>query len=123
MMTLLASSCTLTVVNVWHQGVDRHIISLQDGPPPGEGRVIGDLGEDGWIRVQWDNGSTNSYRMGKEDKYDLKLADPPTPVETDTDSDTNDEATRARKLFLHGISVYIWSTYYLCLLMSTFPIA
>jgi E3 ubiquitin-protein ligase HERC2 len=85
--------------------------------------VIGDLGEDGWIRVQWDNGSTNSYRMGKEDKYDLKLADPPTPVETDTDSDTNDEATRARKLFLHGISVYIWSTYYLCLLMSTFPIA
>nr|CAD7427832.1 unnamed protein product [Timema monikensis] len=40
----------------------------QDGLPPGEGRVIGDLGEDGWIRVQWDNGSTNSYRMGKEDK-------------------------------------------------------
>lgn len=70
----------------------------QDGPPPGEGRVIGDLGEDGWIRVQWDNGSTNSYRMGKEDKYDLKLAEPPTPAETDTDSDTNDEATKPRKL-------------------------
>jgi E3 ubiquitin-protein ligase HERC2 len=65
---------------------------------PGEGRVIGDLGEDGWIRVQWDNGSTNSYRMGKEDKYDLKLAEPPTPAETDTESDTNDEATKARKL-------------------------
>jgi hypothetical protein len=29
------------------------------------------------------------------------LADPPTPAETDTDSDTNDEATKARKLFLH----------------------
>ncbi|XP_023713900.1 E3 ubiquitin-protein ligase HERC2 [Cryptotermes secundus] len=67
----------------------------QDGPLPGEGRVIGDLGEDGWIRVQWDNGSTNSYRMGKEDKYDLKLADPPTPAEMDTESDTNDEATKA----------------------------
>jgi hypothetical protein len=24
----------------------------QDGPPPSEGRVIGELGEDGWIRVQ-----------------------------------------------------------------------
>ena len=48
----------------------------QDGPPPSEGKVIGELGEDGWIRVQWDNGSTNSYRMGKEGKYDLKLAEP-----------------------------------------------
>ena len=37
--------------------------------------MIGELGEDGWIRVQWDTGTTNSYRMGKEDKYDLKLAD------------------------------------------------
>ncbi|XP_033111225.1 E3 ubiquitin-protein ligase HERC2-like [Anneissia japonica] len=49
----------------------------QDGPPPSQGRVIGELGEDGWIRVQWDTGSTNSYRMGKEGKYDLKLAEPP----------------------------------------------
>ena len=24
--------------------------------------MIGELGEDGWIRVQWDSGSTNSYR-------------------------------------------------------------
>ena len=58
-----------------------HIITLQDGPPPSEGRVIGELGEDGWIRVQWDTGSTNSYRMGKEDKYDLKLAGPPPMME------------------------------------------
>ncbi|KAK5931176.1 hypothetical protein CgunFtcFv8_027346 [Champsocephalus gunnari] len=49
----------------------------QDGPAPGLGRVIGELGEDGWIRVQWDTSSTNSYRMGKEGKYDLKLAEPP----------------------------------------------
>ena len=34
----------------------------QDGPPPSLGNVIGELGEDGWIRVQWDTGSTNSYR-------------------------------------------------------------
>jgi hypothetical protein len=36
--------------------------------------------------------------MGKEDKYDLKLAEPPTPAETDTDSDTNDEAAKPCKL-------------------------
>ena len=60
----------------------------QDGPPPGEGTVIGELGEDGWIRVKWDNGTTNSYRMGKEGKYDLKLAEPPTPPESDSDNDS-----------------------------------
>ncbi|XP_034934449.1 E3 ubiquitin-protein ligase HERC2 [Chelonus insularis] len=60
----------------------------QDGTPPGEGKVIGELGEDGWIRVQWDNGTTNSYRMGKEGKYDLKLAEPPIPLENDSDDES-----------------------------------
>jgi hypothetical protein len=42
----------------------------------GQGRVIGELGDDGWIRVHWDtNSTTNSYRMGKEGKYDLRLAE------------------------------------------------
>jgi len=50
--------------------------------------VIGELGEDGWIRVQWDTGSTNSYRMGKEGKYDLKLAD--APVDSDTEDKEED---------------------------------
>ena len=59
----------------------------QDGP--GEGRVIGELGEDGWIRVQWDNASTNSYRMGKEGKYDLKLAETPNMSDSDADTDTD----------------------------------
>ncbi len=63
----------------------------QDGPPPSQGRIIGELGEDGWIRVQWDNGSTNSYRMGKEGKYDLKLAEPPRASESESDSDTEDD--------------------------------
>ena len=63
----------------------------QDGPSPSEGRVIGELGENGWIRVQWDNGSTNSYRMGKEGKYDLKLADPPPMTESETDSEVEME--------------------------------
>ncbi|XP_055695916.1 probable E3 ubiquitin-protein ligase HERC2 [Lutzomyia longipalpis] len=47
----------------------------QDGPMPGEGRIISELGEDGWVRVEWDTGATNSYRMGKEGQYDLRLAD------------------------------------------------
>ena len=34
----------------------------QDGGVLGVGRVIGELGEDGWVRVQWETGSTNSYR-------------------------------------------------------------
>ena len=61
----------------------------QDGAS--EGRVIGELGDDGWIRVQWDNGSTNSYRMGKEGKYDLKLAEPPQQSESDTETDSEEE--------------------------------
>ena len=28
----------------------------------------------GWIDVSWDAGSSNSYRMGAEGKYDLQLA-------------------------------------------------
>ena len=59
----------------------------QDGPFPSIGTVIGELGEDGWIRVQWDTGSTNSYRMGKEGKYDLKLAD----VDVDVDTEDKEE--------------------------------
>ena len=67
----------------------------QDGAPSGEGVVIGDLGEDGWIRVQWDNGSTNSYRMGKEGRYDLKLADVPQPASSD-DEEEDDELSELR---------------------------
>ncbi|XP_062386938.1 soluble scavenger receptor cysteine-rich domain-containing protein SSC5D-like [Sardina pilchardus] len=48
----------------------------QDGIPPGLGRVIDQLGESGWIQVRWDNGHVNKYRMGREGKYDLKLAEP-----------------------------------------------
>ncbi|XP_019870714.1 E3 ubiquitin-protein ligase HECTD1 isoform X2 [Aethina tumida] len=44
----------------------------QDGNPPGEGTVTGEL-HNGWIDVTWDHGGSNSYRMGAEGKYDLKL--------------------------------------------------
>ncbi|XP_064604069.1 LOW QUALITY PROTEIN: E3 ubiquitin-protein ligase HECTD1-like [Liolophura sinensis] len=45
----------------------------QDGNPPGEGTVTGEL-HNGWIDVTWDAGGSNSYRMGAEGKYDLYLA-------------------------------------------------
>lgn len=74
------------------------VLFCQDGPPPGLGRVIGELGEDGWIRVQWDTGSTNSYRMGKEGKYDLKLAEPPPAAQPTTeDSDTEDDSGKEKQ--------------------------
>ena len=44
--------------------------------------------------MQWDNGSTNSYRMGKEGKYDLRLAEPPAPSDAgggDSDTDSGEE--------------------------------
>jgi len=47
----------------------------QDGPSgvTGEGTVTGEL-HNGWIDVTWDHGGSNSYRMGAEGKFDLKLA-------------------------------------------------
>jgi len=43
----------------------------QDGN--GEGTLREDRIGFGWARVKWDNGHTNSYRWGEEDKFDLKL--------------------------------------------------
>lgn len=45
----------------------------QDGCPPGAGTVTGDV-HNGWLDVGWDHGGSNSYRMGAEGKFDLKLA-------------------------------------------------
>lgn len=54
----------------------------QDGVPPGEGTVTSEL-HNGWIDVTWDNGCSNSYRMGAEGKYDLRL------ISTSLDVDGN----------------------------------
>uniref|UniRef100_A0A3Q2Y7Y6 E3 ubiquitin-protein ligase HERC2 n=1 Tax=Hippocampus comes TaxID=109280 RepID=A0A3Q2Y7Y6_HIPCM len=83
----------------------------QDGPAPGLGRVIGELGEDGWIRVQWDTSSTNSYRMGKEGKYDLKLAEPPPAAQPAAeDSDTEDDAGELVEKSSHPTAMMLTST-------------
>nr|CAB3252595.1 ZF(ZZ)-8 zinc finger protein [Phallusia mammillata] len=78
----------------------------QDGSM--EGTVIGEVEVDGWVRVRWNSGATNSYRMGKEDKYDLQLTNP--PVSSDSDEESGEEEGKdqtspedhldARKLFL-----------------------
>ncbi|GBP81615.1 E3 ubiquitin-protein ligase Ufd4 [Eumeta japonica] len=44
----------------------------QDGPQPALGTVTSDL-HNGWVDVRWDHGGRNSYRMGAEGKYDLKV--------------------------------------------------
>ncbi|KAL0267404.1 UNVERIFIED_CONTAM: hypothetical protein PYX00_009683 [Menopon gallinae] len=61
----------------------------QDGTPPGEGTVTGEL-HNGWIDVTWDHGGSNSYRMGAEGKYDLRLA-----MISETDSNSS-AATNAK---------------------------
>ncbi|KAH8340486.1 hypothetical protein KR067_012484, partial [Drosophila pandora] len=64
----------------------------QDGNPPGEGRIISEVGEDGWVRVEWYTGATNSYRMGKEGQYDLQLADSALNVASPTEPEREDLA-------------------------------
>ncbi|XP_030211595.1 E3 ubiquitin-protein ligase HECTD1 isoform X1 [Gadus morhua] len=44
----------------------------QDGTA-GEGTVTGEA-HNGWMDVTWDSGGSNSYRMGAEGKFDLRLA-------------------------------------------------
>ena len=46
----------------------------QDGPPPSRGIVVSELSRDYWVRVRWNLGSVNSYRIVKYGKYDLAVA-------------------------------------------------
>ena len=65
------------------------------------------------MRIQWDTGSTNSYRMGKEGKYDLKLAGPP-PVPESSEEEEEDMKgefvvleTRRNRLFVNLLFVFV----------------
>ncbi|XP_035704354.1 E3 ubiquitin-protein ligase HECTD1 [Folsomia candida] len=61
----------------------------QDGNPPAEGTITSE--HNGWIDVTWDAGGSNSYRMGAEGKYDLKLS----PL-YDPESATNSKTPAAK---------------------------
>lgn len=61
------------------------------------------------MRVEWANGTTNSYRMGKEGKYDLTLASPPSPVVSDTDSDEVSES--GIKTCFYILFIFLYKTY------------
>lgn len=67
--------------------------------PPGEGQIVSKIGDDGWIRVLWDHGVSNSYRMGKEGKFDLKLA-PGLDAGDEEESDCNVSCTNNGGQFL-----------------------
>ncbi|XP_069935867.1 E3 ubiquitin-protein ligase HECTD1 isoform X2 [Cherax quadricarinatus] len=88
----------------------------QDGNPPSEGTITGEL-HNGWIDVTWDHGASNSYRMGAEGKYDLKLApgyDPEFPqVSTITSSistTSSNTATTTTSASIATITTAIKST-------------
>ena len=72
---------------MWNPGLIEHILSVGDivtrGPDwkwddqdgGGRGKVIETRpdNEDGWVRVKWDKGGANNYRMGAKGAVDLKL--------------------------------------------------
>jgi len=62
----------------------------QDGTHMGEGTITGEL-HNGWIDVTWDHGGSNSYRMGAEGKFDLKLA----PAFNVLEQSTNDSPSKS----------------------------
>lgn len=55
-----------------------------------------------WVRVEWDNGTTNSYRMGKEGQYDLRLADTASAIVT-PETESEDDASLV-EMHLNGSS-------------------
>ena len=72
------------------------------------------MGGEGWVRVQWDGGTVNSYRMGQEGRYDLTLA--PSELEPknkegekkDTPEDASlsvGEGVRVRRCRCEGVGV------------------
>lgn len=51
-----------------------------------------------WVRVEWDTGATNSYRMGRENQFDLRLAENVSIIEspdTETEEKTSQIEIRA----------------------------
>lgn len=80
---------------------------IQDGFVLSLGRVIGELGDDGWIRVYWDIGSINSYRMGKEGKYDLKFVE--VSEMSDNEENEEEEVESGEVLLEYGMQKFLFS--------------
>lgn len=68
-----------------------------------ESEIIREMYSNSWVRVEWDNGTTNSYRMGKEGQFDLKLTDYVTSSIISPDTETEEESSLA-ELHLTGSS-------------------
>ncbi|XP_048585863.1 E3 ubiquitin-protein ligase HECTD1-like isoform X2 [Nematostella vectensis] len=65
----------------------------QDGTPPGEG----------WVEVSWNNGTSNSYRMGADGKYDLKVIEP-NPSTTPTSSTPTSSSSTSTPTTLNTVT-------------------
>lgn len=63
-----------------------------DGLIVSEGTVTGEI-HNGWCDVKWDHGTRNSYRMGAEGKFDLKLVNCDTLENTATTTSTTTTTT------------------------------
>ena len=59
--------------------------------------MTGDL-HNGWIDITWDHGGSNSYRMGAEGKFDLKLAPNYEPPAAKSSSSKSEVKTSTRVL-------------------------
>ena len=60
------------------------------------GTVTGEI-HNGWVDVTWDNGLSNSYRMGAEGKYDIKLA----PLDAETTPKFDNASKKVKQLGCH----------------------
>lgn len=54
------------------------------------------VSSDGWVPVKWDSGARNTYRMGRDGKYDLQLATPGREL-NNTSSETQEENSKGKR--------------------------
>jgi hypothetical protein len=60
----------------------------QDGGDGGQGRLLS-VDDDQWARVQWDNGVSNSFRVGASGKHDLLFAHNPPRIHSSANGNSS----------------------------------